>query len=283
LEVAYPPEALDWLVHWLLKVTKDFQNLPPEFGHNASVHFCDVGAGDGKLTRSFLPILQEAARKSDHCSNQFTVNAVAVEPVSAMRNKLKQSKIIQGNVSVLDGHALNLPLPDQSVHSVIAAQSFNWFANVPALFEITRVLRPKGFLGILFSCPDHTKADYISEIEHNLINPLWQKHKGCVVSETALNRKGRERWKEVFDTFLGSYFGPLHSHNSTHHQLASKAEILNMYRKHPAVAVLDEKEKNGVLTQIEDILLGINNSDWVDSGTFKVPFDTRAYWAMKLW
>jgi SAM-dependent methyltransferase len=93
----------------------------------------DLGAGTGKLTR------QVAA---------LTAAVVAVEPAAGMRRRLEAE--VPG-VPVLDGTAEDIPLPDASVEVVTAGQAFHWFDTHRALDEIARVLRPNGWLALLWN------------------------------------------------------------------------------------------------------------------------------------
>jgi SAM-dependent methyltransferase len=89
----------------------------------------DLAAGTGKLTRLLIPT---------------GADVVAVEPVAAMRDRLP-------DVEVHNGTAEALPLPDASVDVVTIAQAFHWFDPPRALAEIRRVLRPGGWLFLVWN------------------------------------------------------------------------------------------------------------------------------------
>jgi ubiquinone/menaquinone biosynthesis C-methylase UbiE len=93
----------------------------------------DVGAGTGKLT---APLVARGA------------NAIAIEPVAAMRERLTAA--VPAAVSV-EGTAEALPVADGSVSAVVAGQAFHWFANDQALAEFHRVLRPGAHLGLIWN------------------------------------------------------------------------------------------------------------------------------------
>jgi SAM-dependent methyltransferase len=86
----------------------------------------DLGAGTGKLTRQLL------AHGAD---------VVAVEPSDAMRAVLER---VVPEAEALAGSAEAIPLADESVDVVTAAQAFHWFRTEEALAEMHRVLRPGG-------------------------------------------------------------------------------------------------------------------------------------------
>jgi SAM-dependent methyltransferase len=115
---SYPQEAVDWLVS--------------RTGLAPGRAVADVGAGTGKLTRL---LAATGAR------------VVAVEPVAEMR-------VLITGVEVLDGTAEALPLADASVDVVAVAQAFHWFDHDRALPELHRVLRPGGWLALLWNSRD---------------------------------------------------------------------------------------------------------------------------------
>jgi SAM-dependent methyltransferase len=115
---SYPAEAVGWLVE--------------RTGMGAGSVVADVGAGTGKLTRL---LLSTGAR------------VVAVEPLAEMR------ALIEG-AEVVDGTAEELPFEDESVDVITAAQSFHWFDYDRALPELHRVLRPDGFLVLVWNGRD---------------------------------------------------------------------------------------------------------------------------------
>jgi SAM-dependent methyltransferase len=76
---------------------------------------------------------------------------IAVEPVPEMRGKLVE--IIPG-VEALDGTAENLPLADGTADVVVVATAFHWFDHARALPELHRVLRPGGYLVLVWNMRD---------------------------------------------------------------------------------------------------------------------------------
>jgi SAM-dependent methyltransferase len=115
---SYPPEAVAWLV-------------PP-----GAARVADVGAGTGKLTGPLLALGLEV---------------VAVEPDPAMLAVLRREH--PAAVPYLAG-AEALPIPDASVDAVLAGQAWHWFPHERAVAEVRRVLRPDGWLGLVWNGPD---------------------------------------------------------------------------------------------------------------------------------
>ena len=111
----YPDEAVDWL-------------LPP-----SSRMVADLGAGTGKLTGSLL------ARG---------LQVVAIEPDGMMAGVLQRT---HPTAEVRIAGADALPLGDRSVDAVLVAQAWHWFPHELAAAEVRRVLRPGGWLGLVWN------------------------------------------------------------------------------------------------------------------------------------
>ena len=98
----------------------------------------DLGAGTGK----FVPRIASTG-----------ATAIAVEPVGAMRAELAAR---HPSVDVRAGTADAIPLGDAEVDAVVCAQAFHWFATAAATAEIARVLKPGGFLGLVWNVRDES-------------------------------------------------------------------------------------------------------------------------------
>lgn len=110
--------------------------LRDECGLSASSVVADVGSGTGILTEMLL-------------RNANTV--YAVEPNDAMRVAAEASlSEYQGFVSV-NGRAEATTLPDASIDLITAAQAFHWFDPVPTRAEFLRILRPGGYVALVWN------------------------------------------------------------------------------------------------------------------------------------
>ena len=107
--------------------------IAAELGLSADSVVLDLAAGTGKLTR----LLVQRFRR-----------VVAVEPDDAMRAVLEQ--VVPG-AEALAGSAEAIPLPDDAVDCVFVAEAFHWFASDRVVSEITRVLRPRGGLVVMWN------------------------------------------------------------------------------------------------------------------------------------
>lgn len=120
----YPDQALDELVE--------------RAGLRPGARVLDLAAGTGKLTRQLV---------------ERGADVIAVEPSAGMRAQL--AAVLPG-VTVCDGTAEAIPLADGSVEVVAVGQAFHWFRTRSALDEIARVLRPGGWLALLWNEPPRT-------------------------------------------------------------------------------------------------------------------------------
>lgn len=110
----------------------------------------DLGAGTGKLTRVLATAFDRV---------------VAVEPAEAMRRLLVAHC---PRAEALAGTAHEIPLADESVDAVFAAQAFHWFEDERAVAEIARVLRSRGALVLMWNVPGGPTQPSIEAVERLL-------------------------------------------------------------------------------------------------------------------
>ncbi|MGO4280954.1 class I SAM-dependent methyltransferase [Cupriavidus sp. RAF20_2] len=227
----YPAE----LAHWL----HDTLGLAP----GKSV--VDLGAGTGKFTR-----LLAATGAS----------VVAVEPVAEMRAQLA-AKL--PDATVLAGTAEAIPLPDASVHAVVCAQAFHWFANPAAMAEIRRVLRPGGKLGLVWNVRDES-VDWVARLTA-IMTPF----------EGDAPRYYRGDWKRVFPA---EGFGPLRLTEFPYtHTGAPEQVIVDRVMSVSFIASLPPAQQDAVRAQLHDVIA----TDPALRGQTAVafPYTTAAYCA----
>lgn len=101
----------------------------------------DLGAGTGKLTEIL-------AKRPE------TYQISAIEPHDQMRAILEKKNL--QNVDVLDGIAEDLDFfDDETFDAVAVGQAFHWMANMEALKDIHRVLKPTAVLGMIWNIDDY--------------------------------------------------------------------------------------------------------------------------------
>ncbi|KAI3406382.1 hypothetical protein KGF56_000863 [Candida oxycetoniae] len=104
-----------------------------EFDTNKKI--VEIACGTGKFTKNLV-------------DNGWTSNLTVVEPSIGMletfRRNFPQIKNIQAS-------SFNTTLENTSVDAIIIAQAFHWFADEVSLKEFSRILKPRGKLGLIWN------------------------------------------------------------------------------------------------------------------------------------
>jgi SAM-dependent methyltransferase len=231
----------------------------PDYPHDAADHLfrvlnitpqsyvVELGAGTGKFTT--------------HLATSGA-QIIAVEPVANMRAKLTERL---PTVQVVDGTAESIPLPDQSVDAIVAAQAFHWFGADLALVEIHRVLKPGGHLGLIWNVRDES-APWVHRLTE-IIDP----HEG-----TAPRYRSME-WMSAFQS--GNLFTPLETRAFDHLQRVTPEGLIDRVASISFIAALPEAERDAVLDQVRTLLQtepALRGRDQID-----LPYRTHAYWCVK--
>jgi len=114
----------------------------------------DVGSGTGILSELFL-------------KNGNTV--FAIEPNSAMRAFAERAFTNNQNFVSLDTTAEQTNLPNQSVDFVVAAQAFHWFDRQRARAEFARILRPNGWVVLIWNERKVDSTPFLRDYEELLL------------------------------------------------------------------------------------------------------------------
>ena len=114
---SYPDAAVDWLV-------------PPDGSFVA-----EVGAGTGKLT------------------DRLVTRGLQLDVLEPDGRMLELIRTRHPRLRTHEAGAAALPLSDSSVDAVLVADAWHWFPKSVALAEVSRVLRPGGWLGCVWNVP----------------------------------------------------------------------------------------------------------------------------------
>jgi ubiquinone/menaquinone biosynthesis C-methylase UbiE len=110
----------------------------------------DVGCGTGLLAKSFL-----------ENGNRVT----GVEPNAEMRRAGEQFLARFPNFSMVDGTAEATTLPDRSADFVVAGQAFHWFVPQPTRTEFVRILKPQGWVVLIWHDRDLDSTPFLRAYE----------------------------------------------------------------------------------------------------------------------
>jgi SAM-dependent methyltransferase len=215
----YPDDAVRWLVG------------------DVPLDVVDLGAGTGKLTRSL---------------SRLGHRVVAVEPLVPMLQRLRDQ--VPGARPVV-GSAEAIPLADASADAVVVAQAFHWFDAPRALAEIARVLRPGGWVGMIWNHRDATVP--------------WVARLGEVIGAVEMLPAD---WT---DCFTGSAFEPVESAHFRHVQEFDADGLCRLATSRSYVASMDEAGRADVLTRLRALLA--EHPDLVGRTTYELPYDVAVY------
>jgi SAM-dependent methyltransferase len=202
----------------------------------------EVGAGTGKFTNLLMP---------------SGATVVAVEPVEAMRRRLETDLPA---VQVLDGTAEHLPVPDDSVDGIVAAQAFHWFDGRRALTEFQRVMHRGAKLALIWNVRDE-RLDWI-----------WKLSRILEALEDGTPRHHYGIWQECFEH---SAFEPLILNTFRHLQRGAPEFVVDRVASVSFIAALPDADRGRVLEQVRELLASSPETRGKD--TIELPYETRVY------
>lgn len=130
---SYPRQAVEWLIPRTI------------------ARVVDLGAGTGKFSALVAALGHDL---------------VSIEPSANMRLEHRRA-IPDGDVR--EGTFENIPLDDDSTDVVVAAQAWHWADPVPASLEVARILRPAGWLSLVWNVRDE-RTSWVHEL-NKLLGP----------------------------------------------------------------------------------------------------------------
>jgi len=125
--------------------------LEQEAGLHREHAIADIGSGTGISTRLFL----------DHGNSVF-----GVEPNFAMRQAAETSFAGSVRFHSVNGTAEQTNLAANSIDFVVAGQAFHWFDQTQARNEFSRILRPSGWVLLMWNTRRTDTTTFLSEYEH---------------------------------------------------------------------------------------------------------------------
>jgi SAM-dependent methyltransferase len=218
----------------------------------------DLAAGTGKLTRQLL------ATGAD---------LLAVEPVAAMRDRLARA-LAPGPgdapgrpawVRVVGGTAEAIPVRDGSLDAVTVGQAFHWFDGPRAVAELHRVLRPGGWLGLIWNVRDESRPAVAA------ITAILDRHAG----DAPRYRDGR--WRAAFDA--GDGFTPLGQRTFHHLHHLDRAAVLDRFASISFIAALPDADRARVLAEIDRVIDA--EPSLAGQDRIGLPYRTDLYWCQR--
>ncbi|HZZ44600.1 MAG TPA: class I SAM-dependent methyltransferase [Tepidisphaeraceae bacterium] len=121
------------------------EHLRDTIGLNAEWTIADVGAGTGISSKLFLDAGCEV---------------IAVEPNAEMRAAATEWLQNSPRFHPIDGSAELTGLEKHSVHLIVCAQAFHWFDIAPARQEFQRILKPPGWVVLIWNDRDRNGSSF---------------------------------------------------------------------------------------------------------------------------
>ena len=201
----------------------------------------DLGAGTGKLTRSLVAL-----------GHRVT----AVEPLPEMIAHLLAA--VPG-VTAVQGGAEAIPLEAESADVVVAAQAFHWFDHGPALREIARVLRPGGWIALVWNTRDD-REPWVAQL-----------------SEEVLGSEGLEERDAAAPVRESGLFEPVERALFPHAQRLDREGLVDLVLSRSYCAVLGPEERAPVLDRVERLF-----DEHAVDGLVELPYATECFRAVRL-
>ena len=226
---------------------------PPEVvdraGLPSTATVLDLGAGTGKLTRVLTTVFDRV---------------VAVEPAEAMRRLLVAHC---PGAETLAGTAHEIPLAEESVDAVFAAQAFHWFDDERAVAEIIRVLRSRGALVLLWNLPGAPTQPSIEAVEQFLTEhgPTAEEF-GSDPLDLGGPRYVSGEWALAL---AESPFEPLQSARLPNPQTLDREGMVAFFASMGWLADLPDSERLRLLDKVRSLLT---------ADEYRRPWETYVYW-----
>jgi SAM-dependent methyltransferase len=220
--------------------------LPP----NATV--LDLGAGTGKLTRELVQVFERV---------------IAVEPAEPTRRLFKE---LCPRAALMAGTGQDIPLADDSVDGVFAAQAFHWFNDEQSLAGIARVLRPGGALVLMWNEPGGPTEPSIDDVEDLLREHLPKGPFDYDPLDLGGPQYAAGRWRKVFD---GAPFSPLREARLPNPQTLDPDGLVSFFASMSWLADLPNDERIPLLHRVRRLLA---------ANTYLRRWETHVHWTRSI-
>jgi SAM-dependent methyltransferase len=177
----------------------------------------DLAAGTGKLTRRL---------------HALGAACVAIEPSPSMREVFRR---VVPDVPLVAATAESIPVAAEAMDAVVVAQAFHWFDPGRALPEMARVLRPGGWLALIWNERDESDP-MMAELVRISKWDLCQPYPVGMDFSTVIDESG--------------LFGPVQRFKSAFVQWLDRAAFVDQVASRSYVQVLRPGEQAALLDQV---------------------------------
>jgi SAM-dependent methyltransferase len=196
--------------------------LIEQLGLEAGAPVLELGAGTGQLSEALI---------------EAGLDLTAVEPLDGTRELLAGAI---GPERVRAGRAEEIPLPDDSVRAVFAADAFHWFDERLAMPEIKRVLQPGGGVAILRTVP--------------AIDEPWSRELGEVINEMRPEHPAFTARRPAAALEEDESFGPVRETKVTSRRELDRDALIALVASFSWVATLSGSDRERMLARVGEVL-----------------------------
>lgn len=204
--------------------------LRDECGLIETAVLADIGSGTGILTKLFL--------ENGHL-------VYGVEPNQEMRQAAEKFLDSYPNFRSVNGTAEFTTLPTHSIDLITAGQAFHWFNVQKARQEFLRILKPDGYVALVWNERKSQTGGFMEEFEALLnqyaisysdvkqtgsyvdIVPFF----GGEVQTRVFANKQVFNWEGLRGRFLSSSYAPLPEHPNHYPMITSLGELFEKWQK----------------------------------------------------
>jgi ubiquinone/menaquinone biosynthesis C-methylase UbiE len=224
---SYPQDAVDWML----------QSNPRDV--------IDLGAGTGKFTRQ---IADRAHALKGHI--------IAIDPDAQMLAKLAGS-----GIETLVGTGERIPVDDATADLVTCAQAWHWVDEELAAPEVARVLRPDGWLAIVWNARDD-RVDWVARMSE-------------IIHDSPAEEIAEHPPK------LGPSFGPVESFETTWTMEVTRAALDELVSSRSYFLVASPTDQQLTLANFNRMLDA--HPETAGREVLELPYRTFCYRARRLW
>lgn len=210
----------------------------------------DVGSGTGIFTEQLI---------GKGCE------VWAIEPNGAMRSIAETQLMTRNQFHSLTGDASNIPLGDDSVELVTAAQAFHWFDTAGARSEFERILRPPNRVALVWNIRDREASAFMESLEA-LLDEHGEDYEE--VRDAYENQIGR--LDSFFDGTRGD--GAYELRTFSHRQSVGLHGLLGLVNSFSYMPSPGADEFNAAVEDLEDLFAA-----HADGGSVELVYETRLF------
>ncbi|MBQ8556117.1 MAG: methyltransferase domain-containing protein [Clostridia bacterium] len=195
--------------------------------------YADMGSGTGKLAVLLAPGASQL---------------YAVEPSESMRRVLEQRTQPMANVTVVAASAEHTHLPDHCVDVITVGEAYHWFDNVQTRAEFRRILKPGGWVFLLWNHFEHNDYDEAMQSVQQQYR-TYPRPRQRTRNERADDLYGKGRWQRfAFDNTMHQPFERFYGGMTSASYAPEPGTVAGEHFRREVQRIFDQHAVNGQLT-----------------------------------